>query len=240
MSNKKHPEMTVKEIITELEKHGRPDALEGMKRYGINPENAIGVSVPNLRKVAKQIGKNHKLAHDLFATGIHDAMLLTALTAEKEKVTPKEMDAWVKAFYSWDLVDGFCNNLFVYTPYAYDKAIEWSSKRPEYIKRAGFVMMAVSAVHRKDWDDKKFISFFTILKREAAEERNFVKKALNWALRQIGKHNINLNKKTILLAEEIKTMDSRSARWIANDALRELKSPQVQKRLKEKMRRYEK
>lgn len=223
--------MDTEQILRELKKLGRPNALQFMSKYGINPENAFGVSIPNLRKLARFSGKNHSLAHSLWETEIHDARLLASLVAEPQLVTKAEMDYWAKDFYSWDVVDGFCNNLFVFTPHAYEKAIEWSREEREYLKRAGFVLMAVSAVHKKGWGDNDFLSFFPIIKREATDERNFVKKAVNWALRQIGKRNFNLNKEAIKLAEEISELDSKSARWIAKDALRELKSAAVQKRL---------
>ena len=224
--------MTIKQIIGELKKMGKPEALPHMAKFGINTQNAFGVSVPNLRKLAKNIGKNHRLAHELWETEIHDARLLASLVAEAEKTTKSEMNNWAKQFYSWDVCDGFCNNLFVFTPYAYDKAIEWSGKKPEYFKRAGFVLMAVSAVHKKEWGNEKFISFFPLIKSESIDERNFVKKAVNWALRQIGKRNLELNKEVVRLANEIQKLDSKSARWIANDAIRELTSQSVLNRLK--------
>lgn len=224
--------MNTRQIIAELKKMGRPEALPHMAKFGINPENAFGVSVPNLRKLAKQIGKDHHIAHKLWGAGIHETRLLACLVAEPDKTTKTEMNNWAKQFYSWDLVDGFCNNLFVFTPYAYQKAIEWSKKKPEYLKRAGFVLMAVSAVHKKEWSNEKFISFFPLIKSESVDERNFVKKAVNWALRQIGKRNHILNKKAVKLAIEIQNIDSKSARWIANDAIRELTSQSVLNRLK--------
>jgi len=207
-----------------------------MTKYGINPGNAYGVSVPNLRKLAKQIGNNHQLAHELWNTKIHDARLLASMVADPSKVTKKEMDCWAKQFYSWDVCDQFCNNLFVYTPHIYNKAIEWSGKTHEYKKRAGFVLMAVSAVHKKDWNDEKFISFFPIIKRESTDERNFVKKAVNWAIRQIGKRNLALNNEAIKLANDIKQLDSKSAQWIANNALHELSNEKIINRIKSKLK----
>jgi len=225
---------SLKEIIKELQIMGRPDAIPFMTKFGINTENAYGVSLPNLRRLAKIIGKDHNLAHQLWETEIHDARLLASLVAEADKVTKTEMNNWAKGFYSWDVCDQFCNNLFVYTPFTYDKAIEWSGKKPEYYKRAGFVLMAVSAVHKKNWDDETFHTFFPIIKSEAIDDRNFVKKAVNWALRQIGKRNYQLNKNAIKLAKEIQLLDSKSARWIAKDALRELTNPQTISRIRAK------
>ena len=144
------------------------------------------------------------------------------------------METWVKDFDSWDVCDQVCSNLFDKTPFAYRKAIEWSKREEEFVKRAGFVLMATLSVHDKKADNKKFEQFFPIIKRESNDNRNFVKKAVNWALRQIGKRNLSLNKKAIKTAKEIQKMDSKSARWIASDALRELTSEKIQKRLKSK------
>ena len=226
---------TTKNILNELKNLGRPDALPFLAKYGINAQKAFGVPLPGLRKFAKVIGKDHNLALQLWDTEIHDARLLASMIAEPDKTTKTDMNYWAKNFYSWDVCDQFCNNLFVYTPYAYDKAIEWSKKKPEYFKRAGFVLMATSAVHKKDWNDEMFHTFFSIIKKESTDERNFVKKAVNWALRQIGKRNIELNKKAVQIAYDIGDMDSKSAKWIAKDALRELTSDAVSERLKKKV-----
>jgi len=209
-----------------------PKAVEGMARYGINPQNAYGVSVPNLRQMAKEIGVNHDLAIELWSSDIHEARILASMIADPKLTTEELMESWVKDFDSWDVCDQCCMNLFKRTPFAYRKAIEWSRNEEEFIKRAGFVMMACLAVGDKKAKDRQFEPFFPIIKGEATDDRNFVKKAVNWALRQIGKRNSNLNKRAIQIAEEIREMDSGSARWIASDAIRELTSEAVRKRLK--------
>ncbi len=223
--------MTSKEIIIQLKKHSNPKDKQGMARFGINPEYAIGVRVPVLRNLAKKTGKDHKLALELWKTKIHEARMLAGMIDEPEKVTNKQLEEWVKEFNSWDLCDQCCANLFDKLPIAWKKAIGWAKKDEEFIRRAGFALMACLAWHNKDAKDKDFLKFFPSIKKYAMDERNFVKKAVNWALRQIGKRNFNLNKKAINLAKEIKEIDSKSARWIANDAIRELTSEAVQKRL---------
>lgn len=216
--------MNSKEIIVQLKKQANAKNVAGMARFGINPHNTLGISVYVIRDIAKKIGKNHKLAQELWDSKIHEARLLAGFIDELEKVTEKQMEKWVKDFDSWDICDQVCSNLFDKTPFAYKKAFEWSKRKEEFVKRAGFVLMACLAVHDKKAEDKKFEQFFPIIKKHSTDERNFVRKAVNWALRQIGKRNLSLNKKAIKVANEIKKIDSRSARWIANDAIRELKS----------------
>ena len=220
------------EIVKKLKSLSNPEAVAGMARFGINPENTYGVSIPNLRIMAKEIGKEHTLARQLWSSGIHEARILAGMINEPEMVTEKQMEEWVRDFDSWDVCDQVCMNLFEDTPFAYKKAIAWSKRKDEFIKRAGFVMMARLAVSDKKAGDKQFEKFLPIIKRESKDERNFVKKAVNWALRQIGKRNLRLNKKAIEIAKEIQKIDSKSARWVAADALKELTSETVQKRLK--------
>lgn len=183
--------------------------------------------LPHTEKLWKKIGKNHRLALELWQTGIHDARLLAFLIDEPEKVTKTQMNKWAKDFNSWDITDGRCFHLFVDTPFAYDKVFEWSKRKEQFLKRAAFVLMTVIAVHHKDRPDKDFLKFFPVVKKESIDGRNFVKKAVNWALRQIGKRSKYLHKEAVKLAGEIKKLNSKSARWIANDALRELKNPKL-------------
>jgi 3-methyladenine DNA glycosylase AlkD len=222
----------VGDVLKELRTKGDPAAVEGMKRFGIVGEVMLGVSVPELRRLAKKIGRNHELALKLWKSGIHDARLLASLVDEPERVTAEQMEEWVAAFDSWDVCDGCCGNLFDKTPFAYAKALEWSKARPEFVRRAGFALMAELAVHDKSAPDAKFLRFLPAIKTGSTDERNFVKKAVNWALRQIGKRNTGLNAKAIAVAEEIRKSESKSARWIAADALRELKSPAVKRKLR--------
>lgn len=237
-SGKKKNDMTKQDelnlIVKKLKSLSNPKAVEGMARFGINPKNTYGVSIPNLRKIAREIGKNHKLAQELWHSGIHEARILAGMIDEPGMVTEKQMDDWAKEFDSWDVCDQVCLNLFDKTKFAYQKAIEWSKRDEEFIKRAGFALMAVLAVHDKEMNDREFLKFFPSIKREAIDSRNFVKKAVNWALRQIGKRNLVLNKEAIKLAGEILKIDSKSAKWIALDALRELKNEAVQAKLKSK------
>jgi 3-methyladenine DNA glycosylase AlkD len=226
--------MEYQEILNRLKSLSNPEAVAGMARFGINPENAYGVSIPNLRRMAKQIGRDHLLALRLWNSGIHEARILASMIDPPEMVTEEQMDNWVKDFDSWGVCDQCCSNLFDKTKFAHKKAIQWSKRREEFVKRAGFVLMATLAVHDKEAGDKEFLKFLPIIKREATDERNFVKKAVNWALRQIGKRNLSLNKMAIQTAKEIQKMDSRAARWIASDALRELTGGPVQKKLRRK------
>jgi 3-methyladenine DNA glycosylase AlkD len=221
----------VKELIEKLEKLGNPKDAEGMARFGINVEKAYGIRIPVLRKLAKDIGKDHDLAQGLWDTGMHEARILASMVDDPKLVTEAQMDGWVQNYNSWDLCDQCCGNLFDKMPFAFDKAAEWSEREPEFEKRAGFAMMAWLAVHDKKAEDSHFEVFLPIIIREATDERNFVKKAVNWALRQIGKRNLALNAKAVEAAEEIEKMDDKAARWIAKDALRELRSEKVKARL---------
>ena len=223
--------MQPKQVINRLKSLSDPEAVKGMARFGINPKNTYGVSIPNLRKLAKEIGRNHELAQQLWETGIHEARILASMIDNPEEVTNEQMESWVKDFDSWDVCDQCCINLFGKTRFAYQKAFEWSSRKEEFVKRAGFVLMARLAVSDKKAADNQFVTFLSVIQREAGDNRNFVKKAVNWALRQIGKRNPALNKKAIEATKEIQKVDSRSSRWISSDALRELTSEAVQRRL---------
>ncbi len=226
--------MQYDDILKKLKGLSDPKAVDGMARFGINPENTLGVSIPNLRKIAKETGIDHALAQQLWASGIHEARILASMVDDPKRTTEEQMESWVKDFDSWDVCDGCCMNLFEKTRFAYQKAVEWSSNDEEFIKRAGFVLMARLAVSDKRADNKQFELFFPIIKREASDSRNFVKKAVNWALRQIGKRNLNLNGKALATAKEIQEIDSKSARWVATDAIRELTSQAVVERLQAK------
>ncbi len=219
--------MEYREIIGRLKSLSDPDAVAGMARFGINPKNTYGVSIPELRKMAKQAGKDHGLAQQLWSSGMHEARILAGMVEVPEMVTEKQMDAWVKDFDSWDVCDQCCSNLFDKTRFAHKKAMVWSREKKEFVKRAGFALMAVLAVHDKKAADKEFVKFLPVIRRESVDERNFVKKAVNWALRQIGKRNNNLRRLAIKTATEIHRMDSKSARWIASDALRELSNTKI-------------
>lgn len=220
------------DVLVEIRRRGNPKALSGMSRFGIETSRAFGVSLPQLRDLAKTTGRSHELAQQLWKTRIHEARILAGMIDDPAKVTEDQMEKWAKEFDSWDVVDGSCGNLFDRTPFAVRKAHEWSVRPEEYVKRAGFVLMAELAVHDKKAANRTFLGFLPVIVRESFDERNFVKKAVNWALRQIGKRNMALNKAAIRTGKTIEKLDSRSAKWIAADALRELKSPHVQSKLK--------
>lgn len=224
----------VKQIVGQLKSHSNPKAVEGMARYGIVSKKVFGVCTPTLRRMAKEIGKNHELAVELWATNIFDARVIAMMVEDPDSISEKQVNEWVKDFDNWAICDGCCIHLFRKTPFAWKKAKEWVRRKEEFVRRAGFVMMATLAVHDKKNEDEKFISLFPSILRAANDERNGVKKAVNWTLRQIGKRNLALNEEAILLAGELKSMNSAGARWIAADALRELKSDAVQKRLRRK------
>ena len=212
---------------------------EGMGRFGINVEKALGISVVELRRLARGIEKSHELAEELWDTGIHEARLLACFVDEPNRVTEEQLERWAADFDSWDLVDQCCSNLVDRTPFAWDKAREWADRDEEFVKRAGFALMAVLAVHDKKSPDERYLELLPLIIRESDDGRNFVKKAVNWALRQIGKRNRSLNAAAITAAEEILVRDTKSARWIARDTLRELTGDKVQQRLRVKAEKAE-
>jgi 3-methyladenine DNA glycosylase AlkD len=223
-----------KQVIEELQGLGRPDQLEGMARFGIVGEGRLGVSIPQLRKMAKGIGKDHALALGLWGSGIPDARILAAMVDEPEKLSARQMDEWVCGFNSWDVCDQVCMNLFDRTPLAWKKVREWSKRDEEFVKRAAYALIACLAWHDKSAGDDQFMGLLPIIRRGARDERNYVKKAVSWALRHIGKRNLQLNKAAIAEAAIIAELDSKAARWVASDALRELRSEGVRRRLKGK------
>ncbi|HOI29349.1 MAG TPA: DNA alkylation repair protein [Melioribacteraceae bacterium] len=216
--------MNVKEIIAELKKNGSQYNREGMKKFGINVDKAFGVNVPVMRKLAKKIGKNHKLAIKLWESGYHEARHVATMIADPKLTTRSLLNNWVKDFNSWDIVDGSCSNLIRKTDFAYDLIPKWVKSNKEFVRRTAFSLIAYLAVHDKKKNDEEFLQYLPLIKEYSTDERNFVKKAVNWALRQIGKRSTFLNEQAIQMAEEIKLIDSKTARWIASDALRELKN----------------
>lgn len=215
-----------------MKAQSNPAAVEGMARFGINPSNTLGVFIPTLRKLGREIGTDHSLAQRLWDSGIHEARILATMIDDQKQVTVKQMESWVKDFDSWDICDQCCSNLFDKTSHARQKAVEWTSRQEEFVKRAGFALMAALAVHDKQASNAQFERYLPIIKRESDDERNFVKKAVNWALRQIGKRNLHLNRKAIETARLIQKKDSKAARWIAADAIRELTSDAVKMKLR--------
>ena len=223
---------SVEKVLKKLQAKARPDQLEGMVRYGMAAERRLGVSVPEMRKIAREYGKDHKLALELWKTGISEAKIVATMIDEPEKVTEEQMEDWVKDINSWDICDQVCMNLFEKTPLAWKKILDWSKREEKFVKRAAFALTACLAWHDKEAEDEKFIELFPAIKRGATDERNFVKKAVNWALRNIGKRNQKLNKAAVKAAKEIQRIDAKAARWIASNAIRELESEAVQRRLR--------
>ena len=222
-------------ILERLQALSNPDNVAGMAHFGINPHDTLGISIPELRQIAKEIGRDHTLAVELWDAGIHEARLLAGFIADPRQMSETLLDRWVQDFDSWDICDQTCG-LFARTPYAYPKAFAWSSHPETFIKRAGFVLMATLAVHDKRAADERLAQFLPLIAREAGDERNFVKKAVNWALRQIGKRSLSLNGQAIETARQIQQIESKAACWVAADALRELTSAPVQARLQAKAR----
>ena len=212
----------VDEIIDLLKEKSNQANLAGMQRYGIDTSKALGIPIPELRKMARVIKKDHALALILWDAGWHETRILASMVDDPLLVTSKQINDWVNDFNSWDICDQVCGNLFDQTPFAIEKALAFSSDNQEFIKRAGFALMAGYAIHNKTADDKTFINFLQIIEREAWDNRNFVKKAVNWALRQIGKRNHILKIAAIETASRILQQESKSAKWIALDALKEL------------------
>jgi 3-methyladenine DNA glycosylase AlkD len=234
-SSARHPKAAEKpgkaEVLRELKEVADPKVRAKLAYFGVNVPKAYGISAPVLHAFARHIGKDQSLAEELWSTAIHEARILAALIGEAEKVTAAQMERWVSDFDSWDLVDTACCYLYAHAKPAWDKVYEWSSRGAEFEKRAAFSLAAYLAYKDKAAEDARFERFLAVIERESYDERNFVRKAVNWALRNIGKRNLRLNAAAIRSAERIRKQDSRAARWIAADALRELKSEAVQARL---------
>jgi 3-methyladenine DNA glycosylase AlkD len=225
--------MDCREITKKLESLKNPKNVAGMARFGIRPKTKVfGIPIPEIRKMAKLAGKNHELALKLWDTKIHEARILAGLVAEHEKLTEKQIIKWAEDFDSWDVVDQVCMNLFDQSKTAKRLILQFSKSKEEFVKRTAFSLMAALASHDKKMTNKDFVKFFALIKKSSTDERNFVRKAVNWALRGIGKRNMALNKEAVKLAKEIQKIESKSARWIAFDAIRELTSEKTLKRIK--------
>lgn len=220
--------MDFNQIIHEFEELSDVDFAENMKRFGISYVKSYGLRLPQIRKIAKQCGKNHELALKLWDWGYHETYLLATLVEEPQKVDSCQLNEWVNAFYSWDLVDQACINLLRFIPEAVDDIFIWCNSDEEFVKRTAFSLIAVLAFHNRDSD---FDKYFEIIKEGSTDNRNFVKKSVNWALRQIGKSNADNNKKALKLAYEILEIDNKASKWVARSAIRELESEKVQKKL---------
>ncbi len=225
--------MNVDEVLEKLKSLATEDHLSKLSHFGINDPTALGIKVPLLRILAREIGKNHELAIELWSTGVHEARLLASMIEDPRKIVEKQFDAWVSEFDSWDICDQTCSILGK-TPFAVQKINDFSTRPEEFVKRTAFVLMCEQAVHHKNIEVEAFYPFLEIIEREAWDERNFVRKAVNWALRQIGKRNEALRIKAIDTCERIMSQDTKSAHWIAKDALRELNTKEIILRINKK------
>ena len=223
---------SVKDAMQKLQSKAQPEQLQGMAKYGMTVEQRLGVSVPDMRKLAKEIGRDHRLALDLWRTGITEARIVASMVGDPAKLTEDQMEDWVIGINSWDVCDQVCMNLFEKSQLAWKKIADWSEREEEFVKRTAFSLIACLAWHDKKASDERFIGLLPLIIRGSTDERNFVKKAVNWALRNIGKRNLNLNEAAIDTAEAIKRLDSKAARWVASDTLRELESEAIQSRLR--------
>lgn len=230
--------MNTREIIELLRSLENPENKAGMARFGINAENAFGISMKSLEPIARKIKKNHELALELWETGFHEARILAILIADPKKITPELMDKWTADFNSWDICDQAAMKLYCKTPFAWQKVYEWAQSEQEFVRRAAFATLAALCLHYKEKNNEPFEKSLGLILQYSRDERNFVKKAVNWALRQIGKRNLELNRKAIETAEAILRdyPDSKSARWIARDALRELQNEKTLERIKKKQK----
>jgi 3-methyladenine DNA glycosylase AlkD len=234
MANAKAGAAVYEDVMKRLRSMGNQKNAEGVKRFGIVGGEILGISLYDLRKMAKELGKDHARAARLWASGVHEGMMLAIFVEEPGKVTEEQMERWAKDFGSWDICDQACTDLFDQTPLAWKKAREWSERKEEFVKRGAFALIAGLAVHDRKAKDADFEALFPLIERQAWDDRNFVRKAANWALRNVGKRNISLNAKAVAAAEKIAKQDSKSARWIASDALRELRSEKLRERLRTK------
>ena len=223
--------MDFKEVITYFEEIQDENVVNSNKRFAIGCEYSYGIRLPVLRKLAKEIGKDHELAIKLWNHPYHESHLLATMVEQKEKVTSKQLDEWVNSFYSWDIVDQACINLLVDLPEARENIFVWCESEKEFVKRTAFSLIAVIAVRDKKAEPEYFDKYFSLIKEASFDNRNFVKKSVNWALRQIGKRDFECNKKALEVAYEISEIDDKACRWISSNAIRELESEKVQKRL---------
>lgn len=219
--------------MSRLQALADPEWVTGsLQRFGITTARAYGIRVPHLRTLAKELGRDHPLALQLWATGVHEARILATMIAVPSQLTEEQAEVWVCDLDSWDVCDQLCGNLLNKTPFAYRKAEEWSRREEEFVKRAGFALMAYLAVHDKKAEDSALLAFLPAIEHGASDNRNFVKKAVSWALREIGGRNRALNSAAIETAEAVAAQGTKSARWVSSDAMRELRSESVQRRLR--------
>ena len=222
---------TPHEVLKKLQEKGKLENREGMARFGIDTSTAYGVSMPDIRSIGSTIIKDHQLAEELWQCGIHEARILASLVDISKEVTREQMDRWVSDFSSWDVCDQVCGNLFDRTSHAESALRDWASDKREFVKRAAFALVAWRAVHLKNATDDIFLAYLPLIETAAGDDRNFVRKAVNWALRQIGKRNRSLHAPALELSNKLANLDIRSARWIGQNAAKELNDPKIKTRL---------
>jgi 3-methyladenine DNA glycosylase AlkD len=220
------------EVLNLLRAAADPASLPGMARFAIVTEGRLGLSIYDLRRIAKAIPPSHALALDLWESGIQDARLLASMLDVPSEATEAQIERWVLDFNSWDICDQVCDNLFQHIPFAWQKIGEWHTREEEFVKRAAYALIACKAWHDKTASNEQLIALFPVIRDGATDPRNFVKKAVNWALRNIAKRNLALNQAAIAFAEELLLVDDKTARWIARDALKEMRSEKMLARLK--------
>ncbi len=218
----------VESVLAAMKMLGNPAEVEARKRFAIVSSKAFGLRMPQVRQLAKEIGRDHALAMSLWQTGWHEAQLLAPMLTDPKQFTAQQMDAWTEEFSSWDVCDQCVGSLFQKLPFAEEKMVQYSTREEEFVKRTAFSLMATMAVHHKKSPDERFLSWLPLIEQEAWDGRNFVKKAVNWALRQIGKRNAFLCEAALACAERIHAQGTPSAKWIARDAIRELESKHAQ------------
>ena len=217
--------MEVEEVLNLLRKKASPRNVRGMARFGMSAQGRLGVSVPEMRRIARLAGKDHRLALALWKTEIAEARIVASMVAEPDKVTARQMETWVVGIDSWDICDQVCGNLWDKTPLAWGKLRAWTRREEEFVRRAGFALIAYLAWHDKQAADARFVAVLPLIRRGAVDERNFVKKAVSWALRNIGKRNPALRREALSLATSLRNSEDRPARWVGADALRDLARP---------------
>lgn len=227
-------ENQVSSVVATLKKMGSKSVRDGMARYGLPSNNAFGIPVGEMQNLAKDLGRNHELAQALWHTGFYEARMVAAFIDEPARVTPQQMDRWCKDFDNWGIVDTVCFKLFDETPHAWKKVAQWSKRRGEFQKRAGFALLACLGVHDKKANNDQFLRCLPLIEEAATDERNFVKKGVSWALRVIGRRNVELNKAAVAVAERLAASSDPTARWIGKEALREFKTPVVARQLKKR------
>ena len=222
------------EVLNELKRLATKKTLDGMARYGLPSDNALGVSIADIQKVAKSVGQNHELAEKLWTTRVYEAQLLASFVDEPDKVTSAQMDRWCRDFDNWGVVDTVCFKLFDQVPGAWKKVEPWSKKRGEFQKRAGYVLLACLSGHDKKATNEQFLRCLPLIEEAATDDRNFVKKGVSWALRGIGRRNLELNKAATELAQRLTKSTDPTARWLGKEALREFSRAVVKRQLKKK------